>query len=98
MLPNDELEQDRMDLNHHIYQLVLNGRLYQAPIGDSVERVLDYGTGTGIWAIDFAEMHPSALVIGTDLSPIQPSWLPGKIKLMARSGNMRIAFFNLYTF
>jgi methylase of polypeptide subunit release factors len=33
--------------------------------------VLDIGTGTGIWAIDFADEHPEAEVIGTDLSPIQ---------------------------
>lgn len=33
---------------------------------------LDIGTGTGIWAIDFADEHPETTVIGTDLSPIQP--------------------------
>jgi methylase of polypeptide subunit release factors len=37
--------------------------------------VLDLGTGTGIWAIDFADQFPSAIVIGTDLSPIQPTWV-----------------------
>ena len=25
---------------------------------------------------DFADQHPAALVIGTDLSPIQPTWVP----------------------
>lgn len=35
--------------------------------------MLDLGTGTGIWAIDFADEYPSANVIGTDLSPIQPT-------------------------
>jgi len=38
--------------------------------------VLDIGTGTGIWAIDFADEHPSTAVLGTDLSPIQPSLVP----------------------
>lgn len=33
--------------------------------------VIDIGTGTGIWAIDFADEHPESEVIGTDLSPIQ---------------------------
>ena len=32
--------------------------------------VLDIETGTGIWAIDFADQHPSAQVIGFDLSPV----------------------------
>jgi cyclopropane fatty-acyl-phospholipid synthase-like methyltransferase len=42
--------------------------------------VLDLGTGTGIWAIDFADQYPSANVIGTDLSPIQPTWVPPNLK------------------
>ena len=53
--PNDDDEQDRMDMGHHIYRLMLGGELYLAPIAKDVSRVLDLGTGTGIWAIDFAE-------------------------------------------
>ncbi|CZR52761.1 uncharacterized protein PAC_02638 [Phialocephala subalpina] len=44
------------------------------------ENVLDPGTGTGIWAIDVADMVPSAVVKGTDLSPIQPTWIPPNAK------------------
>ncbi|KAF5658270.1 TAM domain-containing protein, partial [Fusarium denticulatum] len=54
LVPNDDEEQDRMDLGHHIYRLVLGGDLFLAPIDDKVKRVLDLGTGTGIWAMDFA--------------------------------------------
>ena len=39
------------------------------------EKVLDIGTGTGCWAIDFAERYPGAEVVGNDLSPIQPGWV-----------------------
>lgn len=53
--PNDDKEQDRMDLGHHIYLLLLDGKLYLSPISTRPRRVLDLGTGTGIWAIDFAE-------------------------------------------
>jgi trans-aconitate methyltransferase len=42
--------------------------------------VLDFGTGTGIWAMDFADEFPMALVTGTDLSPIQPEWVPPNVK------------------
>jgi SAM-dependent methyltransferase len=42
--------------------------------------VLDIGTGTGIWAIEFADEFPGAVVIGTDLSPIQPSFVPPNLK------------------
>jgi tRNA G46 methylase TrmB len=37
------------------------------------QQVLDIGTGTGIWAIDYADAHPDSTVIGVDLSPIQPT-------------------------
>ena len=53
--PNDEEEQDRMDLVHHIYSLLLDGKLYLAPVGKTPQRILDLGTGTGIWAMDAAE-------------------------------------------
>lgn len=76
VLPNDEREQDRLDLLHHIFKLILRGSVVAAPIHKHVQRVLDIGTGTGIWAIDFADEHPAAEVIGIDLSPIQPTWIP----------------------
>jgi SAM-dependent methyltransferase len=75
-LPNDELEQDRLDFHHHLFRLILGGKLFRAPIGNNPQRVLDFATGTGIWAIDFADEFPSAIVIGTDLSPIQPDIVP----------------------
>jgi hypothetical protein len=30
---------------------------------------------------DFADTHPGAEVIGTDISPIQPEWVPPNLKL-----------------
>ncbi|CRG82966.1 hypothetical protein PISL3812_00313 [Talaromyces islandicus] len=75
LLPNDDREQDRLDLSHHIFTLILNGDLFRAPI-DNPQSVLDIGTGTGLWAIDFAEQFPGAEVLGIDLSPIQPTWVP----------------------
>ncbi|KAJ5153955.1 uncharacterized protein N7500_009394 [Penicillium coprophilum] len=82
VLPNDEPEQDRQDLLHHVRNLVLSGRLFRAPLGDQIQRALDIGTGTGIWAIDFADSFPSTQVIGTDLSPIQPSWVPTNLRFV----------------
>src|SRR5271169_4868279 len=71
--PNDEQENDRLDLQHHLFSLTLDGKLLTAPIakGKQLHRVLDVGTGTGIWAMDFADEHPETQVIGIDLSPIQ---------------------------
>ena len=79
----------RQDLQHHLCLLSLNGRLHLAPTGEKLQDVLDVGTGTGIWAIEFgifdnrlpddfadriqATQNPTANVIGSDLSPIQPT-------------------------
>ncbi|KAJ5087970.1 hypothetical protein N7456_011586 [Penicillium angulare] len=73
MMPNDEEEQDRMDLAHHIWLMLMKGELYKAPIKDP-QNILDLGTGTGIWALDMAEKFPQSHVIGNDISPIQPGW------------------------
>jgi methylase of polypeptide subunit release factors len=45
---------------------MMEGKLHLAPVKDP-QRILDVGTGTGIWAIDTADLYPSAEVIGTDL-------------------------------
>ena len=81
-MPNNEREQDRLDLMHHIFKLILRGELFAATLPKNVQHVLDFGTGTGIWAIDFADEFPSAEVLGTDLSPIQPSWVPPNLSFL----------------
>ncbi|KAG9784220.1 hypothetical protein KCU88_g2848, partial [Aureobasidium melanogenum] len=78
--PNDDQANSNLDLFHHIFNLTLKGQLTLAPIGESPQRVLDLGTGTGIWAMDFADRYPTATVIGTDLSPIQPQWVPPNVQ------------------
>lgn len=63
-----------LDLQHHLHNLTFGDKLIIAPIPKEqvLHRVLDVGTGTGIWAIDFADDHPESEVLGCDLSPIQP--------------------------
>ncbi|RAH47506.1 class I SAM-dependent methyltransferase [Aspergillus brunneoviolaceus CBS 621.78] len=78
MMPNDEEEQERLDLTHHIYLMLMGGELFNAPIKNP-QKVLDLGTGTGNWAIDFADQYPGAVVVGNDLSPIQPAWVPPNV-------------------
>ncbi|KAL0941929.1 uncharacterized protein CTRU02_204692, partial [Colletotrichum truncatum] len=84
--PNDETENDRLDLQHNLFLLTFDNRLGTAPpntIGSRVKRVLDVGTGTGIWAIEFGDEHPEAErieVLGVDLSAIQPQFVPPNVK------------------
>lgn len=56
--------------------MTLNGALYISPLSAHTQSVLDLGTGTGIWAIEYAQEHPHAQVTGVDLSPIQPPFVP----------------------
>lgn len=52
-LPNDEAEQLREGIKHRLYlDHILNGELFFAPIGRLPQKIVDLGTGTGIWAMD----------------------------------------------
>ncbi|KAK2775292.1 methyltransferase domain-containing protein [Colletotrichum kahawae] len=81
--PNDEPELNRLDLAHVLMFKSIGYRLYLAPIRpETTQRILDIGTGTGIWAIQMADLFPHAEVIGTDLSAVQPEWLPSNVKFI----------------
>lgn len=43
-----------LDLQHHLFLLTLDGKLGLAPVSQP-NYVLDIGTGTGIWAIEYGE-------------------------------------------
>ncbi|KAJ0335043.1 hypothetical protein COL922a_009846 [Colletotrichum nupharicola] len=65
-----------LNLVHHMCLLTLDDRLGIAPPcreDAKVGRVLDVGTGTGIWAIQFGDDHSEADILGVDLSATQPS-------------------------
>ncbi|KAL0931976.1 UMTA methyltransferase [Colletotrichum truncatum] len=79
--PNDEREMDRLDMAHALIVKTIGSRLYLAPIQkDEVRRILDIGTGTGIWAVEMGDIFENAEVIGNDLSAIQPDWVPPNVK------------------
>jgi len=79
--PNDDRESERLDCIHEIFTMATEGKLYLAPLDkDKIHNVLDIGTGTGIWAIEFGDEHPEASVIGVDITPIQPSFVPPNVK------------------
>ncbi|KAK7566432.1 S-adenosyl-L-methionine-dependent methyltransferase [Phyllosticta citricarpa] len=87
-LPNDEAEVDRLNFQHRVWEIALNGHLYVAPIDhDSLNEVLDVGCGTGAWCIEFADAHPGVQVLGTDLSPIQPHNIPANCQFIVDDAN-----------
>ncbi|KAK0649288.1 S-adenosyl-L-methionine-dependent methyltransferase [Cercophora newfieldiana] len=73
--PNDNDQNDGLDLHHQALLILNDGKLFRSPL-ENPQAILDVGTGTGLWAVQVADEYPSAQVVGTDLSPIQPSWVP----------------------
>ncbi|KAI1389997.1 S-adenosyl-L-methionine-dependent methyltransferase [Hypoxylon trugodes] len=78
--PNDEKQANSMDLLHHTLTVLFDDKLFMAPISPEPKKVLDVGCGTGTWAIDFADAYPKCEVIGTDISPMQPHWVPVNLR------------------
>ncbi|KAI9775202.1 MAG: hypothetical protein M1839_001390 [Geoglossum umbratile] len=79
-LPNDTEESNRLAIFDHMINLSLNGDLHLAPIGEHPQRILDIGTGTGLWAVAMGYEYPSADILGVDLSPIQPTTVPPNVR------------------
>lgn len=47
IMPNDEMEQDRLDIMHNMLMRLLDGKHFLSPIPEEkLKRVLDVGTGT----------------------------------------------------
>ncbi|CCE35183.1 uncharacterized protein CPUR_02114 [Claviceps purpurea 20.1] len=79
-LPNDDQQLETEELNHHYLTILFDDQLFLAPLEeDKIHRVLDVGTGSGIWAIEFGDRFPNASVVGTDISPCQPHWVPSNV-------------------
>ncbi|KXH64785.1 hypothetical protein CSAL01_10544 [Colletotrichum salicis] len=73
------------NIQHNMFILTFDNQLGSAPVNAKdtkikADRVLDVGTGTGIWAMDFADEHPESEVLGVDLSPNQPTFVPPNVR------------------
>lgn len=68
-----QAELERLDIKHRVITLLCGGELHFAPL-IKPQRILDIGTGTGIWVMEMADQYPDTRIIGTDLSPVQPLW------------------------
>ncbi|KAH7467773.1 hypothetical protein FOMA001_g15637 [Fusarium oxysporum f. sp. matthiolae] len=90
--PNDEKQLEALDLIHHWLTLMLDDKLFLPPIGDNPQKILDIGTGTGIWAINVADEYPSANVIATDITPTQPSFVPPNVEFQIDDAQLEWTF------
>lgn len=89
--PNDEKYSNYETIVHHLWLLTLHDQLFLAPI-QNPERILDIGTGTGLWAIDMADFFPNAEITATDLSPIHPPSLPPNLTFEIDDANSTFTY------
>ncbi|KAF5875348.1 putative glucose sequence protein [Botrytis fragariae] len=75
-MPMDEVEMNRIDMAHAKHFMLLENKQSLTPIDTDVQKVLDLGTETGAWSIDFADAYPSAEVVEIDIAPIQSTCAP----------------------
>ncbi|KAF5576136.1 mRNA 3 end-processing YTH1 [Fusarium pseudocircinatum] len=74
--PNDERQKESIDISRYLTS-------EPGPVSDASDtshKSKAADDQIGIWAIDFADQYPNAEVIGTDLSPIQPDWVPPNVR------------------
>ena len=80
-----------MDIYHTMFLRARNEKLHDAPIALPVNdqtRIMDVGTGTGIWAIDMAESVSSAQApLQKDLTDVDPAVTTGTPKWVATLWN-----------
>ncbi|KAK0646812.1 S-adenosyl-L-methionine-dependent methyltransferase [Cercophora newfieldiana] len=88
-MPNDQNEVERLNDQYDVTKIFLDDRLYLSPLSreNPPRKIIDIATGTGRWAIEMADEFPSAQVIGTDLSPIQPVLVPPNLRFEIDDGN-----------
>ncbi|KAH8116923.1 S-adenosyl-L-methionine-dependent methyltransferase [Phellopilus nigrolimitatus] len=82
-LPADADEIKRLEYFHKMMYMVMGDKNHVGPVEDVLnvpsdrkKRILDIGTGSGLWAIQIADEFPDVEVVGVDLAPIQPEMVP----------------------
>ncbi|KAH6691661.1 S-adenosyl-L-methionine-dependent methyltransferase [Plectosphaerella plurivora] len=78
-LPNDSIEQEREEMKHLMVKRLFDGHDFLAPMGKNPQKIIDVGTGLGLWAIDVADKFPGAQVVGVDITPIQSPVIPHNV-------------------
>ncbi|PLN84923.1 S-adenosyl-L-methionine-dependent methyltransferase [Aspergillus taichungensis] len=77
--PSDEQQFESFEVGHMLFLMLDYDRQnphHHAPITQPPKHILDIGTGKGSWALDIADMYPSATVRGVDLYPPPVNWEP----------------------
>lgn len=64
-LPNDIAQQDRLLRHHDLIKTRLGSKLALAPLPPNPQRVIDLGTGVGLWAIEMGKILLSIIRVAS---------------------------------
>ncbi|KAB8227922.1 uncharacterized protein BDW43DRAFT_292831 [Aspergillus alliaceus] len=83
--PIDEAEQDRLGEQFELYCELFDNKLAHVSI-DRPLTVLDVRSGTGCWALEFADRNPGTEVLGIDLlAHMMPRWVPANCEFVVEN-------------
>uniref|UniRef100_A0A1Y1MP81 Methyltransferase domain-containing protein n=1 Tax=Photinus pyralis TaxID=7054 RepID=A0A1Y1MP81_PHOPY len=87
--PNDVSERERLVLQSELLSRLFDGQLFFSPLSrtNPPRYILDIATGLGDWAIQMGDLFPTAEVIATDLSPIQPEEVPPNVNFFVEDSS-----------
>ncbi|PKX95991.1 class I SAM-dependent methyltransferase [Aspergillus novofumigatus IBT 16806] len=91
VLPNDAIEQDRLDAQADAIVAMIGGAPFLAYNRHltNVSKAVDIGCGTGVATIQLAALLPSANVVGIDITPVPaPALAAASPKLQWETGNI----------
>ncbi|KAM0544806.1 hypothetical protein ACHAPJ_011636 [Fusarium lateritium] len=57
----------------------MGGKLHFAPLSDKIEKVVDIGTGTGVWAIEIDDFARDWTFKNNSLDFVHTRWLIGSV-------------------
>lgn len=66
-----------LDMQHHLWMVTWGGEICLSPKVEGANRVLDVGTGTGIWAMEYGEFESERnTVLDVQADMRQPTCIP----------------------
>nr|UWK20372.1 chromatin methyl transferase [Trichoderma crystalligenum] len=78
LFPIDKEELSRLDIFHKFFLVARDDRICSSPVSaEGRPKIMDLGTGTGIWAFNVVEDYiKNAQIMAVDLNQIQPALIP----------------------